>query len=87
MAQHNATQLFVLCAGCVGTSECGVTLDARLPRVVDEATLRYKFKFSAGYEWVKGGKLPGLCDEGACLKEHVSGALLRALLIHLPVAR
>jgi hypothetical protein len=49
----------------VGTATCGVTLDSRLARPVDEATLSYKVKFSDGFGFVKGGKLPGLCSDGA----------------------
>jgi polysaccharide lyase-like protein len=32
---------------------------------VDNATLTYRIRFPAGFQWVKGGKLPGLCG-GAC---------------------
>ncbi|TAN33902.1 hypothetical protein EPN29_04525 [bacterium] len=41
---------------------------ARLPMAagpVDEATLTYQLRFPVGTQWVKGGKLPGLCG-GAC---------------------
>jgi polysaccharide lyase-like protein len=32
---------------------------------VDDATLTYSVRFPVGFQWVKGGKLPGLCG-GAC---------------------
>jgi hypothetical protein len=32
---------------------------------VDDAALTYRIRFPAGFTWVKGGKLPGLCG-GAC---------------------
>ena len=31
----------------------------------DDATLTYQVRFPVGFEWVKGGKLPGLCG-GQC---------------------
>ena len=33
---------------------------------MEEATLTYRMKFSAGYDWTAGGKLPGLSAEGVC---------------------
>lgn len=38
-----------------------------LPREVDSATLSYRVKFDANYDWTAGGKLPGLCDGGTML--------------------
>jgi hypothetical protein len=32
---------------------------------LDDATLTYQIRFPAGFQWVKGGKLPGLCG-AAC---------------------
>jgi hypothetical protein len=51
-----------LSAGCVKTAECGLTFDVALPPLT-EATVSYKFMFSDGYVFGKGGKLPGLCSE------------------------
>ncbi len=31
---------------------------------VDEATLSYRLRFPAGFTWIRGGKLPGLCGGG-----------------------
>jgi hypothetical protein len=31
---------------------------------MQEATLKYSMKFEKGYDWTRGGKLPGLCDKG-----------------------
>jgi hypothetical protein len=45
----------------VGTDECGLGFDVKLPTALEEATFSYKFKFSAGYDWTAGGKLPGVC--------------------------
>lgn len=45
--------------------KCGLIMYVRLPRPVAAATLSYNVKFSAGYDWTYGGKLPGLCSEGA----------------------
>jgi hypothetical protein len=52
-------------AGCVGTAECGLLFTVRLPEPLTSATLSYKVKFEANYDFTRGGKLPGLCDE-AC---------------------
>lgn len=48
----------------------------RLQEEVEEATLSYRFKFSEGYDWTMGGKLPGLADEdmaSGCRSEDVDG--------------
>ena len=66
----------VCCAGCVGTEECGVLFTVRLPKVVRSATLSYKVKFDADYDWTRGGKLPGLCDEDCptgCVSKQTDG--------------
>ena len=52
-------------AGCIGYKKgCGMIFSVRLPNPVEEATFSYKVKFSDGYDWTFGGKLPGLCSEG-----------------------
>lgn len=51
--------------GGVGTDETGLLFQVRLPEPLRSATLSYRFRFSPGYDWTSGGKLPGLCDEGA----------------------
>ena len=51
----------------MGTDETGLLFQVRLPQPLRSATLSYKYKFSSGYDWTSGGKLPGLCDEGAVL--------------------
>lgn len=40
-------------------------MQTELQRPLDEATLTYKLKFDANYDWTAGGKLPGLCSDGA----------------------
>lgn len=54
-------------ADCVGTDECGLLFSVRLPEPLKTATLSYRFKFSEGFTWTSGGKLPGVCDWGAAL--------------------
>ena len=51
-------------AGCLGTKDCGATFDVRFPPQ-DEVTLSYRFMHSEAYMYGRGGKLPGLCSEGA----------------------
>lgn len=51
----------------MGTDETGLLFQVRLPQPLRSATLSYKYKFSSGYDWTSGGKLPGLCDEGTAL--------------------
>ena len=51
-----------------------------LPREVESATLSYRVKFDANYDWTAGGKLPGLCDSGALsfpytFQEHVRSGI------------
>lgn len=64
-APADSTSL-IICAGtgCVGAKDCGVLMSVRLSKVMKEATFSYKVKFESGYDWTKGGKLPGLCAEG-----------------------
>lgn len=52
-------------AGCIGVKNCGFQFNARLPEPLVSATFSYRFKFSEGYTWTNGGKLPGVCSEGA----------------------
>jgi hypothetical protein len=46
--------------GCVGTS-CAFQVKSLLPMALESATLSYKVKFGPKFDWVRGGKLPGLC--------------------------
>lgn len=50
----------------MGVEECGFQMDIRLPQPLLSATFSYKFKYSRDYSWTSGGKLPGVCAEGAC---------------------
>ena len=52
-------------AGCLGTAGCGLQFDVRLLEPLAAATFSYHFRFSDGYEWTRGGKMPGICSEGA----------------------
>ncbi|MCL2282174.1 MAG: hypothetical protein FWC26_02540 [Fibromonadales bacterium] len=58
-------------AGCIGTNDqtdyegCAIQIKWRLPEVAKEMWASYKVKFEDGFEFVKGGKLPGLCG-GQC---------------------
>ncbi|MCL2261161.1 MAG: hypothetical protein FWC15_07400 [Fibromonadales bacterium] len=58
-------------AGCVGTNDqanyegCAIQIKWRLPEVAKEMWASYKVKFEDDFEFVKGGKLPGLCG-GQC---------------------
>jgi hypothetical protein len=51
--------------GCVGSQECAIQARTRLDTAMDTAWVRYKLKFAEDFEWVRGGKLPGLCG-GRC---------------------
>ena len=46
--------------GKVGTKETGAQWKSFLPQAVEEASLSYRVKFSEGFDFVRGGKLPGL---------------------------
>jgi hypothetical protein len=56
---------------CVADKQCAVDggLVFRVPlpggSAITSALLSYRVKFDSGFEWVKGGKLPGLCG-GEC---------------------
>jgi len=53
-----------LCLGPTGTggaASCGAQWRSILPSTRDTLMLRYHVFFPDGFEWVKGGKLPGLC--------------------------
>lgn len=51
--------------GCT-TSACAMQAKTLLARPVVDATLQFKVKFGPGFDWVQGGKMPGLCG-GRCL--------------------
>jgi len=50
--------------GTGGAASCGAQWNSLLPFVRDTLMLRYYVYFPDGFEWVKGGKLPGLCGSG-----------------------
>lgn len=50
--------------GCVGPDACAMQVRAAFPART-EAWMRYRVKFASGFDWKKGGKLPGLCG-GKC---------------------
>jgi hypothetical protein len=50
--------------GCVGPDACALQVRSGFPSR-NEAWMRYRVKFGAGFDWKKGGKLPGLCG-GKC---------------------
>lgn len=52
-------------AGCV-KSECAMQTKSALLQPLDQATLKFSVRFGEDFDWVKGGKLPGLCG-GNCL--------------------
>ena len=64
-------------AGCIGDKACGLQLDVRLPEPLYSATFSYWFHFSANYSWTSGGKLPGVCAEGAHARRLEPPACLR----------
>jgi hypothetical protein len=47
-------------AGCIKKA-CAMQVKSILPEASDSATLSYRVKFSDDFDWVKGGKMPGLC--------------------------
>lgn len=54
--------------GCVGVNDpgaCGIQIKWKLPEPAKTMWLSYRIKFEEGFEFVKGGKLPGLCG-GKC---------------------
>lgn len=54
-------------AGCLGPGgtggapACGAQWKSRFPGARDTLMARYRIFFPHGFEWTKGGKLPGLC--------------------------
>ncbi len=56
-------------AGCVGPNDtptgCGIQVKWPLPESADTMWASYRLKFETGFDFVKGGKLPGLCG-GKC---------------------
>lgn len=49
--------------GSVGTGDGGAAWEMELPELFDEVELTYQVKFSQGFDFVRGGKLPGLAGE------------------------
>lgn len=41
--------------------DTGFTFYSMNPSEADEASMSYSVKFSSGFDWTRGGKLPGLC--------------------------
>ena len=74
--QQLLIKVVVCCAGCIGTNECGVLCTVRIAKAVRSATLSYRLKFDVDYDWTRGGKLPGMCDEDCptgCVVRPVDG--------------
>lgn len=63
--QHVCDKLVVHAAGMVGSTNSGLTFQSKLNTPLESATLSYDFMFDPGYDWTHGGKLPGLCSDGA----------------------
>ena len=63
--EQGASRSVPVTVGCIGVKHCGFQFNVRLPKPLLSATFSYKFKFSEGYTWTSGGKLPGVCSEGA----------------------
>lgn len=67
-------------AGCIGvnTTACGIGFDIRLPEVLESATMSFSFRFSEAYHWTAGGKMHGICAEGAgvCCTSCVQSAFM-----------
>lgn len=53
------------CAGKITGKESGFTWYSMLPEESMEYSMQYKVKFMDGFDWTRGGKLPGLCGGGA----------------------
>lgn len=51
--------------GAVGANRGGVQFKCKLGATTDAACAEYRLKFQEGFDFVKGGKLPGLCG-GQC---------------------
>jgi hypothetical protein len=44
-------------------------IEASLEQSATEAVFGYRVMFENGWDWVKGGKLPGICAQfGSCLE-------------------
>jgi len=50
--------------GQIGARGSGCSFFSRFTRSLNEATLEYDVFFPSGFQWTRGGKLPGLC--GGC---------------------
>lgn len=50
--------------GAISGKETGFTWYSVLSPAREEVSMSYRVKFSAGFDWTKGGKLPGLCGGG-----------------------
>ena len=63
-----------VCAGTILGYNTGFTFFSKADDddESDEAWMSYKVKFSPGFDWTEGGKLPGLCGGGA--RPHAGGA-------------
>jgi hypothetical protein len=48
-------------AGKISAVESGFSWYSMLPKASTEISMSYRLKFSPGFDWKKGGKLPGLC--------------------------
>eukprot|EP00927_Polykrikos_kofoidii_P000534 TRINITY_DN10192_c0_g1_i1.p1 TRINITY_DN10192_c0_g1~~TRINITY_DN10192_c0_g1_i1.p1 ORF type:complete len:324 (-),score=23.26 TRINITY_DN10192_c0_g1_i1:247-1218(-) len=51
--------------GCVGSQQCALQIKQTLTPSVDEAWMQYSLQFGNSFDFIKGGKLPGLCG-GTC---------------------
>ena len=52
-------------ADAISGKETGFTWYSMLPKQGMKYSMSYKVKFMKGFDWTKGGKLPGLCGGGA----------------------
>jgi hypothetical protein len=59
--------LLTLYSGVILGFDTGFTWFSKASVESDEAWMSYKVKFSPGFDWTKGGKLPGLCGGGVAL--------------------
>lgn len=44
--------------------DTGFTWYSKHPKGYNEVSMAYRVKFSSGFDWTRGGKLPGLCGGG-----------------------
>jgi hypothetical protein len=56
--------LLTLFPGAILGQNTGFTWYSKASVEADEAWMSYKVKFSPGFDWQKGGMLPGLCSGG-----------------------